>query len=65
MRMKLNRRSLLKASAIASGGLMLELALPVDVLAEEANTIVSSAELNLYVQPAGLSTKYAVLELRN
>ncbi len=50
MSMKLNRRSLLKASAIASGGLMLELALPVDVLAEEANTIVSSAELNFYVQ---------------
>ncbi|MEM9620936.1 MAG: molybdopterin cofactor-binding domain-containing protein [Pseudomonadota bacterium] len=49
----LSRRHLLKASALTGGGLMLQVALPASVLAEEeASTLVSSSELNFYVQIA-------------
>ena len=44
----LSRRSLLKVSAAASGGLLLELSVP--VAAKEAGTLVGSKELNAYVQ---------------
>ena len=47
---RLNRRNLLKASALAGGGLMLELALPARVLAEEDGALIGSKELNVYVQ---------------
>jgi isoquinoline 1-oxidoreductase beta subunit len=43
---KLNRRNLLKASALVGGGLMLEMTLPVSVSAAE---LVRSNELNVYV----------------
>lgn len=49
---KLNRRNLFKVSAIAGGGLMLELSLPSSVLAEEGGTLVQSKELNVYVEIA-------------
>ncbi len=47
----MNRRSFLKASALAGGGLMLELTLPA-ALAEELGTLVGSKELNVFVQIA-------------
>jgi isoquinoline 1-oxidoreductase subunit beta len=48
----LNRRSFLKASALAGGGLMLELTLPASVAAQELGTLVGSKELNVFVQIA-------------
>lgn len=47
---RLNRRNLLKASALAGGGLMLELALPAKVFAEEDGALIRSKELNVFVQ---------------
>jgi isoquinoline 1-oxidoreductase subunit beta len=47
----MNRRSFLKASALAGGGLMLEMTLPA-ALAEELGTLVGSKELNVFVQIA-------------
>jgi len=60
-KLKLNRRGLLKASALAGGGLMLEMTLPVSVLAEEDPALVRSKELNVYVQidPDGQITIYS------
>ncbi|MGI9328495.1 MAG: molybdopterin cofactor-binding domain-containing protein [Pseudomonadales bacterium] len=57
----LNRRNLLKVSALAGGGLLLELSLPAAALEEEATTLVSSSELNFYVQiaPDGQITIYS------
>lgn len=57
----ISRRNLLKVSALAGGGLMLELSLPTTALGEEASTLVSSTELNSYVQiaPDGQITIYA------
>ena len=49
---RINRRDLLKVSALAGGGLMLEMSLPKAVLAEEPSTLVSSRELNVFVQIA-------------
>ena len=49
---KLNRRNLLKVSALATGGLMLEMTLPNPALAAEDPTLVRSKELNVYVQIA-------------
>lgn len=49
-KLKLNRRNLLKVSALAGGGLMLEMTLPRSVLAEEERALVRSKELNVYVQ---------------
>ncbi len=46
---RLNRRNLFKVSAIAGGGLMLQLSLPASALAEEGGTLVESKELNVYV----------------
>ena len=45
-----NRRSFLKASALAGGGLMLQVALPSS--AEELGTLVGSEELNAYIKIA-------------
>jgi isoquinoline 1-oxidoreductase beta subunit len=49
---RMNRRSLFKVSALVGGGLMLELTLPASVLGEEGGTLVSSRELNVYIQIA-------------
>ncbi|MCB1692614.1 MAG: xanthine dehydrogenase family protein molybdopterin-binding subunit [Pseudomonadales bacterium] len=49
---KINRRAFLKASALAGGGLMLELSLPRFASAEELGTLVGSKELNAYIQIA-------------
>ncbi|NQV64397.1 MAG: xanthine dehydrogenase family protein molybdopterin-binding subunit [SAR86 cluster bacterium] len=49
---QMNRRGFLKASALAGGGLMLELSLPTSVLGQEFGTLVGSKELNVYVQIA-------------
>lgn len=49
--MGLNRRKLFKVSAIAGGGLMLQLSLP-RALAEEGKPLVASKDLNFYVQIA-------------
>jgi len=48
----LNRRNFLKASALAGGGLMLELNLGATASAQELGTLVGSKELNVYVQIA-------------
>ncbi len=50
--MSMNRRDLLKVSALAGGGLMLELSIPRSATAEEVSTLLSSKELNVYVQIA-------------
>jgi isoquinoline 1-oxidoreductase beta subunit len=47
----MNRRKLFKVSAIAGGGLMLQLSLP-NAVAEEAKPLVASKDLNFYVQIA-------------
>ena len=49
---RLNRRNLLKVSALAGGGLMLEMTLPAVTAAEDSSTLVRSKELNVYVQIA-------------
>ena len=49
---KISRRNLLKASALVGGGFVLELSLPASVLADEGTPLVSSKELNFYVQIA-------------
>ncbi len=46
----MNRRSFLKASALAGGGLMLELTLPAH--AEELGTLIGSKELSAYIKIA-------------
>lgn len=47
----MNRRNFLKVSALAGGGLMLELTLPA-ASAQELGTLVGSKELNVFVQIA-------------
>ncbi|XOV82788.1 MAG: molybdopterin cofactor-binding domain-containing protein [bacterium] len=47
---RLNRRNLFKVSALAGGGLMLQLNMPLAALAEDVGTLVESKELNVYVQ---------------
>ena len=49
---EISRRGFLKASALASGGLMLTLTLPLPVFGQELGTLVGSKELNVYVQIA-------------
>ena len=59
----LSRRGLLKVSAVAGGGLMLELALPETTSAAEQNTLIRSRELNVFVEiaPDGEITIYSSL----
>ena len=49
---KINRRNLFKVSALAGGGLMLEMTLPAATAAEDSSTLARSKELNVYVQIA-------------
>lgn len=51
MSIKMNRRNLLKVSALAGGGLMLQMTLPGAALGEERG-LVRSKELNVYVEIA-------------
>lgn len=53
---RMNRRSFLKVSALAGGGMMLELAVPAGVLGEELGTLVGSRDLNAYVKIASDGT---------
>ena len=57
------RRGLLKASALAGGGLLLELGIPAGALAEDRKTkpLVQAKELNAYVEiaPSGTITIFA------
>lgn len=46
---EMNRRDLLKASALAGGGLMLQLTIPTTLRAQEHDALVRSTELNVYV----------------
>ena len=50
--MNMKRRGFLTASAIAGGGLLLELTIPASVAAEELGTLVGSRELNAYIRIA-------------
>lgn len=52
----LTRRGFLRASALAGGGLMLELSIPSAALAEEMGTLVGSRDLNAYVKIASDGT---------
>lgn len=58
---RMNRRELLKAVALAGGGMMLELRLPRSAAGAEPSTLVSSRELNAYIQiaPDGEITIYS------
>jgi isoquinoline 1-oxidoreductase beta subunit len=58
---KISRRSLFKITAIAGGGLVLKLSLPVSAMEDDVTTLVKSSELNFYVQIAsdGQITIYA------
>jgi isoquinoline 1-oxidoreductase beta subunit len=58
---KISRRSLFKITAIAGGGLVLKLSLPVSAMEDDDTTLVKSSELNFYVQIAsdGQITIYA------
>ena len=47
----MNRRNLLKVSALVGGGMLLEMSVP-NALAAEGNTLVRSKELNVFVQIA-------------
>ena len=59
--MRMNRRTLLKASALTGGGMLLQLSLPVAAADEEPESLVRSRELNAYVQidPDGQITIYS------
>ena len=62
-RINLNRRNLLKATALAGGGLMLEMTLPESAVAAEHNALIKNRELNVYVQiaPDGEITIYSAI----
>ncbi|MEM8766885.1 MAG: molybdopterin cofactor-binding domain-containing protein, partial [Pseudomonadota bacterium] len=59
----MNRRNLLKVSALAGGGLMLQMTLPKEAVAAEHNTLIRNRELNVYVQiaPDGEITIYSAI----
>ena len=48
----MNRRDLFKVSALAGGGMLLQLTLPTNAEESEPATLVRSKELNVYVQIA-------------
>lgn len=55
--MSMNRRQFLKATALAGGGMMLQIAIPAgSALAKELGTLVGSAELDAYVKIASDGT---------
>ncbi len=58
---RMSRRELLKVTALAGGGLMLELSLNRPATAEELSTLLSSRELNAYIRiaPDGEITIYS------
>ncbi|MCB1691115.1 MAG: xanthine dehydrogenase family protein molybdopterin-binding subunit [Pseudomonadales bacterium] len=56
MKTTMNRRGFLKASALATGGMMLEFSLPLSAIGEELGTLVGSGELNAYVKIASDGT---------
>jgi isoquinoline 1-oxidoreductase subunit beta len=49
---RLSRRNLLKVTALAGGGMMLEVSLSLSATAEESAALVRSRELNVYVEIA-------------
>ncbi|MEM7000856.1 MAG: molybdopterin cofactor-binding domain-containing protein [Pseudomonadota bacterium] len=57
----INRRNLLKVSALATGGLMLQATIPLQAAPDEHGALVSSKELNVYVKidPDGQITIYS------
>ncbi|MEQ8861494.1 MAG: molybdopterin-dependent oxidoreductase [Pseudomonadales bacterium] len=59
----MNRREILRAAALAGGGLMLELRLSASAGAQEPDTLLRSRELNAYIQiaPDGEITIYSSL----
>jgi len=60
---RMNRRQLFKVTALVGGGLLLELRLPATATAQEPSTLVTSRELNAFIQiaPDGEITIYASL----
>ena len=52
LEMKVDRRSFIKASALAGGGLLMEMSLFPPAVGEDLGTLVGSRELNAYIKIA-------------
>ncbi len=52
LEMKVDRRSFIKASALAGGGLLMEMSLSPPAVGEDLGTLVGSRELNAYIKIA-------------